>query len=912
MAAAPPTNSTTVVLPISGMTCASCVRRVERALGKVPGVASAQVNLATERATVERDPATPAPLEALRAAVESAGYGVGLETIVLPVTGMTCASCVRRVERALAKVPGVASARVNLATERATVELVPGVATREALRRAVEAAGYGVGENATASGAAAAGSDGVPADPEQARRAADLRALGRKALVSGVLAALLMALSLAPMDLLERALPRQTALLLMLLLATPVQVWGGWQFYAGTWAALRHGTANMNTLVAVGTTAAYLYSLVVTFAPQLLMTGGAMPEPYYDTAAVIITLILLGRYLEARARGQASDAIRRLMGLQARTARVVRDGAEIDVPVETVAVGDVVVVRPGEKVPVDGVVQSGRSTLDESMLTGESLPVEKGPGDEVIGATLNRTGSFRFAATRVGRDTMLAQIVRLVEEAQGSKAPIQRLADVVSSYFVPAVLLVAALTFAAWWLWGPAPPLTHALLATVAVLIVACPCAMGLATPTAIMVGTGKGAELGILIRGGEALEKAGRLDVVVLDKTGTLTRGEPAVTDLVALDGVAVAPPAPQSWGERETAPPALQSWGEHAVAVSLGLAQGEVGAGRALTPTLSQGERGQDALRPALPREEREQDGRLAPAERELLRLAATAERGSEHPLAEAIVARARAEGLAPAEAERFDALPGRGVEATIDGRTVLLGNLRLMEERGVALDGLRDRAEALAAAGKTPMYVARDGAAVGVVAVADTVKPTAAAAVRALHTLGLEVVLLTGDNRRVAEAVGQALGVDRVVAEVLPSGKVDEVKRLQAAGKRVAMVGDGINDAPALAQADLGVAIGTGADVALEASDVTLVGGDPRGVATAIALSRATLRTIRQNLFWAFVYNVLLIPLAAGALYPWFGWQLNPMLAAGAMGLSSVSVVGNSLRLRGFRPPAAGTGD
>jgi P-type Cu+ transporter len=847
------TEPTTVVLPISGMTCASCVRRVERALAKVPGVTGAQVNLATERATVELDPAAPASLEALHAAVEAAGYGVRHETLVLPISGMTCASCVRRVERALAKVPGVTSAQVNLATERATVDVVPGLADRPALQRAVEAAGYGVGaDRAAAAPAPSPGSSAAattaPAaeapDAEQARRAAELAALGRKALVSGALAALVMGLSLVPMDLLARTLTHQGALVLMCLLATPVQFWGGWQFYVGAWAALRHGTANMNTLVAVGTTAAYLYSLVATFAPRLLATGDmAMPEVYYDTAAVIIALILLGRYLEARARGQASDAIRRLLGLRARTARVVRDGAEVDVPVETVAVGDLVVVRPGEKIPVDGIVRSGYSTVDESMLTGESLPVEKRPGDEVIGATLNRTGSFRFEATRVGRDTTLAQIVRLVEEAQGSKAPIQRLADVVSGYFVPAVLAIAALTFLAWWLLGPPPPLTHALLAAVAVLIVACPCAMGLATPTAIMVGTGKGAEHGILIRGGEALEKAGRLDVVVLDKTGTLTIGQPAVTDVLP---AADLPPLPLGEG-----------WGEG------------------------------------------------VPTHHSLLRLAAAAEQGSEHPLAEAIVARARADGLVPAAAETFNALPGRGVEATVEGHPVLLGNLRLMEERGIALDGLRDRAEALATAGKTPVYLARDGQALGLVAVADTVKPTAAEAVRALKALGLQVVLLTGDNRRVADAVGRELGVDRVVAEVLPGGKVDEIKQLQAAGKRVAMVGDGINDAPALAQADLGVAIGTGADVAIEASDITLIGGDPRGVATAIALSRATLRTIRQNLFWAFVYNVLLIPLAAGAFYPVFGWQLNPMLAAAAMGLSSVSVVTNSLRLRAFRP-------
>ena len=571
MAAAPPTNLTTLVLPITGMTCASCVRRVERALGKVPGVAGAQVNLATERATVELDPAAPATLRG--AARGRAGRGLRRRPgdggaadqrhdlrVLCAARRASAGESARRGERP--REPGY-RARYSRRRPRAW-------STTEALRRAVEAAGYGVGDAAPpVDGAPGAGAAAEPVDAEQARRAAELRALGRKALVSGVLAATLMALSLVPMDLLARLLPGNSALLLMFLLATPVQLWGGWQFYTGTWAALRHGTANMNTLVAVGTSAAYLYSLVVTFAPHLLMTGGAMPEAYYDTAAVIITLILVGRYLEARARGQASDAIRRLMGLQARTARVVRDGIEIDVPVETVVVGDVVVVRPGEKIPVDGVVQSGHSTVDESMLTGESLPVEKSPGDEVIGATLNRTGSFRFAVTRVGRDTMLAQIVRLVEEAQGSKAPIQRLADVVSSYFVPAVMAVAALTFVAWWLWGPPPPLTHALLAAVAVLIVACPCAMGLATPTAIMVGTGKGAELGILIRGGEALEKAGRLDVVVLDKTGTLTRGEPSVTDLVAVGDLTPPASLPYEGRGEMTALPAAQSWGESGAAL-------------------------------------------------------------------------------------------------------------------------------------------------------------------------------------------------------------------------------------------------------------------------------------------------------------------------------------------------------
>jgi Cu+-exporting ATPase len=620
----------------------------------------------------------------------------------------------------------------------------------------------------------------------------------------------------------------------LLLLATPVQFWSGWQFYRGTWATLKHGSADMNTLIAVGTSAAYLYSLAVTVAPGFFASRGIQPMVYFDTAAVIIVLILLGRLLEAAAKGRTSEAIRKLIGLQARTARVIRDGREQDVPVEDVRIGDLILVRPGEKIPVDGVVRDGYSAVDESMITGESLPVEKRVGDPVIGATLNKTGAFRFEATKVGKDTVLAQIIRLVEEAQGSKAPIQRLADRVAGVFVPIVIGIAAATFFAWWWLGPAPAALFGLLSFVAVLIIACPCALGLATPTAIMVGTGKGAEHGILIRGGESLETAHRLTAVVFDKTGTLTEGKPSVTDLVTRDGL------------------------------------DEAG----------------------------------------LLALAASLEKGSEHPLGEAIVREAEGRGLTLSGAEAFEALPGRGVRGTVAGRKVLLGNDRLLAEAGIASGALAAEAERLAAAGKTPMFVTVDGRAAGIIAVADTLKAGSREAVERLHRLGLQVVMLTGDNRRTADAIARGVGIDRVKAEVLPEDKATIVKALQAEGQVVAMVGDGINDAPALAQSDIGIAMGTGTDVAMEAADITLVKGDLRGVVTAIELSRRTLRTIKQNLFWAFIYNVLGIPVAAGVLYPLFGVWLDhmPMIAAAAMALSSVSVVTNSLRLRRFRPALA----
>ncbi len=843
-----------ISFPVTGMTCASCVNRVEKALAKVEGVREASVNLATEKARVAYDPAAVGPAQ-LRAAVEKAGYGVRdfpsdevapplsngaanrLPTTageaVLPIEGMTCASCVRRVEKGLQKVPGVTAANVNLATERATVAFDPAVTDLAALGAAVERAGYRVGEDVVAeapSVAPPAGRAAQPAeavDPRERERDRELADLKRKWMVSLVIGLFMMA---------EMYLPFGWDIAIvapiLLIQATIVQFWAGGVFYRTAWAAARHGGTNMSTLVAVGTSAAYGYSAFVTLWPGLAARWGFPFHLYYEVAAIVIALILLGRWLEARAKKQTGAAIKALMGLQAKTARVVRNGVDQDIPVEQVVVGDLVRVRPGEKVPVDGIIVEGRSALDESMLTGESLPVEKEPGDTVIGATLNKTGGFVFRATKVGRDTTLAQIVRLVEEAQGSKAPMQRMADTISSYFVPVVLVLAALTLGAWLVFGPSP--VFALTATIAVLIIACPCALGLATPTAIMVGTGKAAEYGILVRGGEALEMTRRIDTIVLDKTGTLTRGKPAVTAVVPANGM----------------------------------------------------------------------------PEAELLRLAAAAEVGSEHPLGEAIVIRAREQALALPSTADFRSVTGKGVAATVDGYALEIGNRALMEDSGVVLDGLTARADALARSGATPMYVAVDGRPAGLIAVADTLKPESREAVAELGALGLEVWMLTGDNRATAEAIAREVGIApaHVLAEVLPEQKAAKVTALQEQGRTVAMVGDGINDAPALAQADLGIAIGTGTDVAIAASDITLVGGDLRTIVTAIALSRKTVGTIKQGLFWAFGYNVVLIPVAMGLLWPLFGILLNPVLAAAAMAMSSVAVVTNALRLRGFRPAAS----
>ena len=769
--------------------------------------------------------------------------------VTFPVTGMTCASCVRRIEKALSRVEGIQEASVNLATERAKVVFDPSVATPDQMRAAVEKAGYAVGElptvetttpRATDQKAAyrvgATGEEASPpvaeaetADEHEQARQREIDDLKRKWMVAlpvglGMMALMYVPLPLDAMDVLMPAL---------LVVATLVQFWAGQTFYRAAWAAAKHGGTNMNTLVALGTTVAWGYSAFTALWPGLAEGWDLPVHIYFETAIVIIALVLLGRWMEARAKKQTAGAIKALMGLRARTARVVRGGRERDVPVESVLVGDLVRVRPGEKVPVDGEIVEGRSTLDESMLTGESLPVEKGPGDAVIGATLNKTGSFVFRATKVGKDTPLAQIVRLVEEAQGSKAPMQQLADTVASYFVPAVLGIAALTFVVWLFVGPdAGRLSFAVGNAIAVLVIACPCALGLATPTAIMVGTGKAAELGILIRGGEALEQARRIDTIVLDKTGTLTRGKPAVTGVLVTNGF----------------------------------------------------------------------------REHDLLRLAAAAELGSEHPLGEAIVARAMELGLDLPRLDTFEAISGKGIQAMVDGRELLLGNVALMQQTGVNLNGLADTAEALARRGQTPMYVAVAGQSAGLIAVADTLKPESAEAVAQLKALGLEVWMLTGDNRATAEAIAREVGIDHVLADVLPHEKADKVKALQAEGKTVVMVGDGINDSPALAQADLGIAIGTGTDVAMAASDITLIGGDLRTIVSAIALSRRTVATIKQGLGWAFGYNVLLIPVAMGALYPFTGVLLDPVLAAAAMAMSSVSVVTNALRLRGFKRPAS----
>ena len=731
---------------------------------------------------------------------------------------MSCASCVNRIERYLRKTPGVAEANVNLATEVATVRYLPEVAGPDELARAIEAAGYEVRQlPGAADGVRASLLD--EADAEAAVRAREQRTLGLTAAASLFVAALAMLVMYLP------GVPwtMEQAAWLLIGPATAVQFLAGRRFYRAALRAARHGTTSMDTLVVVGTSAAWAFSVLVTFAPDLLRSAGIEPQTYFDSSTAIIGLILTGRWLEARAKGQTVGAVKALIGLQVRSARIVRAGAEIDVPLEGVRVGDLVRVRPGERVPVDGRVVDGASAVDESMLTGEPIPAEKGVGAEVIGGTMNGHGTFLFRATRVGRDTALAQIVDLVRRAQGSKAPIQRLADRIAAVFVPIVLVVGAATFVLWFVAGPEPRLTHALVAFITVVVIACPCAMGLATPTAIMVGTGNGAESGILIRGGEALELAAGIDAVIFDKTGTLTRGRPSLGEVV---------PAP-------------------------GFAADEV------------------------------------------LDIAASVERGSEHPLAAAILAAAAAKSLGRRHVDEFGALAGRGVRGRVEGRMVLVGTAAFLGAEGVELGALAVPAESSAAV----TYVAVDGRAAGLLSTIDEIKPEAETAVRELAAAGVEVWLVTGDQARAAAGVAAAVGIapERVMAEVLPAGKAEAVASLQARGLRVAMVGDGINDAPALAQADVGIAIGTGADVALEASDVTLVGGDPRSVAAAIALSRQTLRVIRQNLAWAFGYNIVLIPVAVGVLYPIAGITLNPAMAAGAMALSSVSVVSNSLRLR-----------
>jgi Cu+-exporting ATPase len=802
-----------VSLPVTGMTCANCSLTIERNLKRMEGVEGATVNLATEKASVIYDPSVVKEGQFL-ALIRDIGYDVPTARAELPITGMTCANCALTIERTLNRLDGVVSASANFATERASVEYLPGVVSLAAIQQAIRDVGYDVitpGEGEAAE------------DVERAAREADIRDQTRKFWVGVAFTLPLFLLSMGrDFGLLGAWAHAPWVNWLFLALATPVQFYVGWDYYVGGFKSLRAGSANMDVLVAMGSSAAYFYSLAVLLFPSL---GGHV---YFETSAMIITLIKLGKMLEARAKGRTSEAIKKLMGLRPRTARVVRDGAEVDVPVESVVLGDVVVIRPGERLPVDGIVVEGHSAVDESMLTGESLPVDKGPGDEVVGGTINKQGLLKFEATRVGAQTALAQIIRMVEEAQGSKAPIQKLADRISAVFVPAVIAAAMVTFLAWLIIGGVG-FTQSMIYMVAVLVIACPCALGLATPTAVMVGTGKGAEYGILFKNSEALERAHELSAVILDKTGTITRGEPSVTDVET--------------GQREGIQPLTRS---------------------------------------------------------SLLALAASAERGSEHPLGKAIVQAAQNEGLALSDPEGFEAIAGQGIAATVAGRPVLVGSRRLLESRGAILNGLDGTLARLEDEAKTAMLVALDGEAVGVVAVADTVKEGSVEAIRQMQDLGLEVLVITGDNQHTAEAIGQQIGVGQVVAEVLPGDKAVQVKALQQ-GRTVGMVGDGINDAPALAQADVGIAIGTGTDVAMAAADVTLMSGDLRGVPRAIALSRATMRTIKQNLFWAFFYNIILIPLAAGAFYPWLGIRLHPVVAAGAMAFSSIFVVTNSLRLR-----------
>ncbi|MDW8318216.1 MAG: heavy metal translocating P-type ATPase [Anaerolineae bacterium] len=890
-----------LTIPVTGMTCSNCSNTVARSLKRVNGVLEANVNFANERAEVIYDPAVVQPLQLIET-IEGAGYGVAEAVVDLPIAGMTCANCAATVERSLRRLEGVLEANVNFAAERAHVRYLPTVVSLADLKRAVHEAGYRVIE------AEADGLDRAE-DAELAAREAELADRRRRLLVGALLTVPIVVLSMGhDFGLIPHFAARGW---LLLLLTIPVQFWVGGLFLRSAWKALRNRTANMDTLVAMGSLAAFLYSVVV-------LVLGLDAHLYFESAAVIITLIMVGKYLESRAKGQAGAAIRKLLSLQAKTARVVRHGEELELSVEEVQINDIVVVRPGEKIPVDGVVLSGHSTVDESMITGESLPVEKGPGDEVIGATINRSGSFRMRATRVGRDTALAQIVRLVQEAQGSKAPIQRVADRVAAVFVPAVIVLALVVFLVWYFLGGVG-FTSAMLFAVAVLLISCPCALGLATPTAVMAGTGVGAEHGILVKNAEVLETASRISVVVLDKTGTITEGRPRVTDVVVGGQLSVIGNQLSVIGDQLSV--ASQEW-----------------------PTTDHRSRVTD---------------HRSPLTDYLLQLAASAESVSEHPLGQAIVEAARAQGLALAEPQAFQAIPGGGIAAAVDGHQVVIGTARLLTEQQTSLNGLEQAVTALQREGKTAMLVAVDGQAMGVIAVADTVKPTSQEAIAQLHAMGIEVVMLTGDNRQTAEAIARQVGVDHVLAEVLPGEKAEVVQRIQRLGVRgqgseargqgsevtsdelrpapvvppstvhrspsavhrspftrqpspvagrrvVAMVGDGINDAPALAQADVGIAIGTGTDVAIEAADVVLMRGDLRSVPQAIRLSKATMRGIKQNLFWAFFYNVLAIPIAAGVLVPFFGpqAQLNPMVAAAAMAFSSVFVVTNSLRLRRMR--------
>lgn len=813
-------------LKILGMTCAACAKASERAVKKLEGVTEAAVNFSTEKLSVAYDE-EKVSLQDIKEAINKAGYEPLEEKhekeVSIPVQGMTCAACAKAIERALGKADGVAGVSVNFATEKAVVTYDPSRIRISEIKQVIAKAGYKALEIESKNAV----------DEDKARKEKEIRTLWMKFIVSALFTVPLLYIAMGPMIWwLRWPIPKWlnpmqfplTYALVQIVLVTPVII-AGYRFYTVGFKAILRRSPNMDSLIAMGTSAAILYSLYSTYRISI-GEFVSVNDMYFETAGVIITLILLGKSLEAVSKGRTSEAIKKLMGLAPKTAIVIQDGKEMEIPIEEVEAGDVILVKPGEKIPVDGEVLEGHTSVDESMLTGESIPVEKNPGDKVIGASINKHGLIRFKATKVGSETALAQIIKLVEDAQGSKAPIAQMADIVSGYFVPVVFAIAVLAAAAWFIGGQS--VVFALTIFIAVLVIACPCALGLATPTAIMVGTGKGAENGILIKGGEALESTHKINTIVFDKTGTLTEGKPEVTDIVPAADV-----------DRST-----------------------------------------------------------------LLRIAASAEKGSEHPLGEAIVRGAEKEGLELSRVEKFTAIPGHGIEVMIDGIHVLLGNRKLMVDRSIGLEPQESESDRLAAEGKTPMYIAMDNQLAGIIAVADVVKESSERAIKKLHSMGIQVAMITGDNRRTAEAIARQVGIDRVLAEVLPQDKAHEVKKLQAEGRKVAMVGDGINDAPALAQADIGIAIGSGTDVAIESADIVLMRSDLMDVPTAIQLSKSTIRNIKQNLFWAFGYNVAGIPLAAGLLYAFGGPLLNPVFAAAAMSLSSVSVLANALRLKRFK--------